>query len=293
MSVSRTLGERRSMVVPGAGTIEYRERAGTGSPIVFAHGVGVNGDLWRRVAPALAERGHRTIAPDLPLGAHSIPLSEKPDMSLPGLATILAGFIDALGLRHVTLVANDTGGAITQAFIGRRPSRVARLVLTSCDAFDRYPPPAVAYLKPTARVPGGLWVLGQMVRFKPVQRLPIAYGWAKSNPVEPRIMESYTRPVRVNPGVRADLARVLKQARKSDMEAASRSVTAFDKPALVVWAADDRFFPVEHGRALADLMPHARLELVEHSRTFIPEDQPEELVRLVLRGAGLGGRDAA
>jgi pimeloyl-ACP methyl ester carboxylesterase len=93
--------------------------------------------------------------PDLPLGAHSVPLSEAPDMSLPGLATIFGGFLDALDLRDVTLVANDTGGAITQALIGRRPPRVARLVLTSCDAFDRYPPPAVAYLKPTARVPGG------------------------------------------------------------------------------------------------------------------------------------------
>jgi pimeloyl-ACP methyl ester carboxylesterase len=281
MSVSKALGERRTVVVPGAGTIEYRELPGSGAPVVFAHGVGVNGDLWRRVAPALAERGHRTVVPDLPLGAHSIPLSEKPDMSLPGLATILGGFIDALGLEGVTLVANDTGGAITQAYIGRRPERIGQLVLTSCDAFDRYPPPAVAYLKPTARVPGGLWALGQAVRFKPVQRLPIAYGWATHNPIEPDIMRSYTTNIRTNPGVRADLARVLKGARESDMRAASLSVANFDKPALVVWAADDLFFPIEHGRALADLMPQGRFELIERSRTFIPEDQPERLVELV------------
>jgi pimeloyl-ACP methyl ester carboxylesterase len=65
------------------------------------------------------------------------------------------------------------------------------------------------------------------------------------------------------------------------MEAASHSVANFDRPALVVWAADDLFFPIEHGRALADLMPNARFELVRHSRTFIAEDQPEELVRLI------------
>jgi pimeloyl-ACP methyl ester carboxylesterase len=281
MSVTEALGERRTIDVPGAGTIEYRER-GSGPPVVFAHGVGVNGDLWRNVAPALAEAGHRTIAPDLPLGAHSIPLEHEPDMSLPGLADILGGFLEALDLEDVTLVANDTGGAITQALIGRRPPRVARLVLTSCDAFDRYPPPAVAYLKPTARVPGGLWLLGKAVRFKPVQRLPIAYGWATHRPIEPRIMESYTANIRTNPGVRADLARVLRGARKSDMQAASRSVANFDRPALVVWAADDKFFPVEHGRALADLMPQGRFELIENSRTFIPEDQPGELLRLLL-----------
>jgi len=249
---------------------------------VFAHGVGVNGDLWRNVAVPLADRGRWTIVPDLPLGAHSIPLSEQPDMSLPGLADILGGFVEALGLTDVTLVANDTGGAITQCYIGRRPERIGRLVLTSCDAFDRYPPPAVAYLKPTARVPGGLWALGQAVRLKPVQRLPIAYGWATHRPIEPRIMRSYTASVRTNAGVRADLGRVLKGARKQDMQAASRSVANFDKRATVVWAADDRFFPVEHGRALADLLPNARFELVERSRTFIPEDQPGELVRPIV-----------
>src|SRR4051794_37156004 len=145
MAVSEVLGERRTVDVPGAGTIGYRER-GDGPPIVFAHGVGVNGDLWRKVAPELADDGYRCIVPDLPLGAHSIPLEKAPDMSLPGLAHILASFVDALGLHEATLVANDTGGAITQAYIGRNPERIARLVLTSCDAFDRYPPPAVAYL---------------------------------------------------------------------------------------------------------------------------------------------------
>jgi pimeloyl-ACP methyl ester carboxylesterase len=278
MSISESLGARRTVEI-AAGTIEYRER-GSGTPVVFAHGVGVNGDLWRKVAPELAA-GHRVIVPDLPLGGHSIPLSGEPDMSLPGLADILSSFFDALDLEDATLVANDTGGAITQALIGRRPERIGRLVLTSCDAFDRYPPPAVAYLKPTARVPGGLALLGQAVRFKAVQRLPIAYGWATHEPIEPRIMDSYTKNVRTNPGVRADLGRVLKQARKSDMQAASRSVANFDRPALVVWAADDKFFPVEHGRALADLMPNARFELVEGSRTFIPEDQPERLVELI------------
>src|SRR3954465_10651182 len=226
MSISESLGPSARVPVPGAGEIEYRS-SGEERPVVFAHGVGVNGDLWRSVAPPVATAGFRCVVPDLPLGAHSVPLSERPDMSLPGLADILYGFIEGLSLEGGTPVANDTGGAITQAYIGRRPERIARLVLTSCDAFDRYPPPAVAYLKPTARVPGGLWTLGQAVRLKAVQRLPIAYGWATHSAIEPRVMESYTRPMRTSAGVRADLARVLRQARKSDMEAASRSVAAF------------------------------------------------------------------
>jgi pimeloyl-ACP methyl ester carboxylesterase len=81
MAISPELGERRTVETP-AGTIEYRE-SGSGQPVVFVHGVGVNGDLWRNVAPELAD-DWRCIVPDLPLGGHSIPLNDEPDLSLFG-----------------------------------------------------------------------------------------------------------------------------------------------------------------------------------------------------------------
>ena len=277
MAVSDALGERSTVEV-AAGTLEYRER-GDGPPVVFAHGAAVNGDLWRKVAPELAQ-DHRCIVPDLPLGGHSIPLNGEPDLSLFGAADLLADFIEALDLSDVTLVANDTGGAISQALVGRRPERIGRLLLTSCDAFENYPPKAVAYLKPTARVPPALWLLAQAMRFKPAQRLPIAYGWATHEPIEPRIMESYLGDLRANAGVRRDFACLLRQADAADCRQASESLREFDRPALVVWAADDKFFPREHGRRLAELLPQGRFELVQGSRTFIPEDNPGSLVEL-------------
>src|SRR5947208_777214 len=114
MSISQELGERRTADIP-AGRLEYRER-GSGPPMVFAHGAGVNGDLWRKVAPELADR-HRCIVPDLPLGGHSLPLNGGADRSLFGQAAILADFLDALDLEEVTLVGNDTGGAVSQALV--------------------------------------------------------------------------------------------------------------------------------------------------------------------------------
>src|SRR5919202_6091463 len=126
MSVSDALGERRRVDVE-AGTIDYRER-GSGPPLVFVHGVGVNGDLWRRVAPALAD-GHRCIVPDLPLGSHSRPLREDADLSLPGLARMVADLLAALDLQDVTIVASDTGGAVSQWLVGHHGERIAHLVL--------------------------------------------------------------------------------------------------------------------------------------------------------------------
>jgi pimeloyl-ACP methyl ester carboxylesterase len=277
VAISDALGEPRTVEI-GQGALEYRTR-GSGPRLVFAHGAAVNGDLWRNVAPALAVE-RRCIVPDLPLGGHSLPLRGEHDMSLFGLGNILADFIEALELHDVTLIANDTGGAISQALVARRPERLGRLVLTSCDAFDNYPPKAVAYLKPTARVRPAFWLLAQSMRAVRLQRLPIAYGWATHSPIEPRIMNSYLSSLRTNSGVRRDFARVLRAADPRDTQEAADGLRHFDKPALVVWAADDRFFPREHGRRLAELL-RGRFELVEGSRTFIPEDNPAALVELL------------
>jgi pimeloyl-ACP methyl ester carboxylesterase len=278
MSVSAVLGDRRTVEIP-AGTIEYRER-GAGSPVVFVHGVGVNGDLWRGVAPRLAGE-HRCIVPDLPLGAHSRPLHADADLSLPGMARIVADLIAALDLADVTIVANDTGGAVAQWLVGHHPERIGRLVLTSCDAFEKFPPTPQRYLEVAARSRALMWLVGWSVQFRVVQRLPTAYGWVTSRPIEEPIMRSYTDPVRTNPGVRRDLTRLLRAVDTRYTYEAAEALRGFERPALVLWAEGDRIFPREHGRRLAELLPQGGFELVPDSRTFIPEEQPEWLAARV------------
>ena len=272
------LGERRAARIP-AGTIEYRE-AGVGPPIVFVHGVGVNGNLWRRVVPPLTD-GWRCIVPDLPFGSHSQPLRPDADLSLPGLARMVADFIEALGLEDVTVVANDTGGAVAQWLVGHHPERIAALVLTSCDAFDKFPPTPQRYLEVAARYRPLMWFVAWSARFKPVQRLRTAYGWTTRSAIDATIMRSYTDPVRTIPGVRRDLARLLRAVDTRYTYQAAEALRAFDRPALVAWAAEDRLFPLEHGRRLAELLPQGSFVTVPASRTFIPEEQPGRLAALV------------
>ena len=278
MSISDALGERRVAEIP-AGPIEYRER-GEGAPVVFVHGVGVNGDLWRHVAPPLADAGHRCIAPDWPLGGHSLPLRPDADLSLPGLARIVADFLEALDLRDACVVANDTGGAVTQWLLGHHAERVGRAVLTSCDAFQKFPPAPQLYLKPAARL-RLLGLVARAVQWKPVQRTPTAYGWTTKKPIDPEIMRSYTSHIAQEPAVRRDLSRLLLAVDTRYTHEAADALPLFDKPALVVWASDDKLFPREHGRRLAELLPQGRFELIEDSRTFIPEEQPERLVAMI------------
>src|SRR6266567_7552876 len=134
------------------GTVRYSDQ-GTGPTLVFLHGLLANRLLWGRVIPRLVSH-FRCIAPDLPLGAHSHPLHPDANLSPLGVAQLVADFLEALDLHEVTLIGNDTGGAICQLVIAHHPERITRLVLTNCDAFEQFFPPLVSPFHYGARVFG-------------------------------------------------------------------------------------------------------------------------------------------
>ena len=207
----------------------------------------------------------------------------KADLTPPGLAALIGDFLDALDLRDVTIVANDTGGALTQILMTTRPERLARVVLTNCDCFERFFPPLFTPLVGAARIPGALWTLVQLMRPRFTWRLPIAYGWLAKRPIDIAAMRTYLRPIQKKHGIRRDTARVLRGVHRKHTLRAAELLPSFDKPVLLVWASDDRVFPLAYGERLAALLPAARLVPVADSYTFVPEDQPQALVDAVLR----------
>jgi pimeloyl-ACP methyl ester carboxylesterase len=262
-----------------AGIIDYEDTGGSGPVVVLLHGLAMDGSVWRNVVSDL--RGdHRCVVPTLPLGAHRRPMRPDADLSLRGHARILAEFLERLDLRAVTLVQSDIG--IAQVLAGERPERVARLVLVSCEAFDNYPPGlpgrVVAF---AAKLPGGLNALVQPLRLRPLRRLPLAYGWMAKRRIPNEITDAWLRPALTQREIRRDLIKYLRAVDKGDMLAAAESLRSFDRPALVVWAAEDRIMPPEHGRRLAELLPNGRLVEIRDSYTLIPEDQPGELARAI------------
>jgi pimeloyl-ACP methyl ester carboxylesterase len=283
MSRSEELGERREVTLP-QGTIRYRER-GSGEPIVFVHGLLVNGDLWRKVVPSLAQ-DFRCITPDWPLGGHEPPLAANADLTPPGMARLIDGFMAKLDLRDVTLVGNDTGGAFSQLVAVEHPERLARLVLTPCDSYDNFLPAMFKDLQVGARLPGGTWVLAQTLRIRPAHRLPMMFGWLAKRPVERDVMDSYLGPVKRDRGVRRDVGKVLRGISKRYTLDAGERLRDFRRPTLIVWAREDRVFPFEHGERLAKTIPNARLEAVEDSYSFVPEDQPQRLAQLIAEFVG-------
>jgi pimeloyl-ACP methyl ester carboxylesterase len=262
----------REIRVP-AGTIRYRE-AGAGPPIVFVHGYLVDGRLWDGVVEALADR-YRCIAPDWPIGAQTIAMSPDADLTPPGVATIIETFLDALDLEDVTLVGNDSGGAMCQVLVARRPTRIGRLVLTNCDTHENFPPGIFKALPPLARIPGGVPVLALPFRVPAVVRLAFR-PFAKTTP-PPGLLESWAKPATTDKGVLRDLGKVTRGMNKEHTLAAAESLSGSEFPLLLAWAPDDRFFPLRYAERLAAEIGGAKLVRIPDSGTFVPLDQPVRL----------------
>jgi pimeloyl-ACP methyl ester carboxylesterase len=272
------LGPSRTLDLGGGRRIRAHA-TGDGPPIVFVHGLLVNANLWRKVVPRL--EGFTRITLDLPLGSHLEPMSKDADLRPPALADLIADAIEALDLSDATVVGNDTGGGITQIMVTRRPERIGALVLTSCDAFENFPPRFFRIVLAPALIPGAIPVAFGALRLRPLRRLPIAFGWLTNEPIDPQAEDSYVLPVLTRKEIRRDLRRVLGGLDPAETLDAAAKLTAWDKPALIAWSERDRFFPPAHGERLARVIPGARLEIIEGARTFSPEDRPERLAAAI------------
>ena len=188
---SPDLGPAKELELP-QGRLRYHD-TGSGPPLVFVHGALVNANLWRKVVPALAP-DFRCVALDLPFGSHLVPMPPEADLSAPAFADLIADAIEALALDDVTLVGNDTGGALSQLVVTRRQERLGRLVLTSCDAFDNFPPKAMKPLMPVLRLPGALPVVLAPFRLAAARKRATTMIRATKRPIDLEAAESYALP---------------------------------------------------------------------------------------------------
>ena len=258
------------------GTLRYQD-VGTGPAVVFIHGLLVNGQLWRKVTPTLSGSA-RCIVPDLPLGSHSIPMKPDADLSVDGVAKLVADFIEALDLRDVTLVGNDSGGAIAQIVAARYSARVGRLVLTTCDAYEVFPPPLFSYLRLLPYVPGLTALLAKgMLRFKALRNLPLAYGLLAKSGIPDEIAKSYVEPCAANPAIRRDVSKFARTTSPSVTLQVAKELRTFQHPVLLLWTPEDRFFPVSLAHRFMEDLPNASLVTIEDAHVFVAEDKPERV----------------
>ena len=256
------------------GTVRYRD-TGSGPTLLFVHGILVDGLLWQDTVDRLAAT-HRCVVPDLPLGAHDLPMRPGAALDPPGLADLVGEFMAALDLTEVVLIGNDTGGTVCQLVVARHPERLAGLVLTNTEAFEHFP----LLLRPLqlGGSRAGIAATTRLLARRPVQRLLL--GLASRRPYDPALAHRWLGRCG-RPGIRDDLRTVLGGLGPRHTITAARSFAGFDRPVLIAWGEDDRVFPMRSAERFAAAFPDARVVRVPRSRAFVPLDAPEALAGAV------------
>lgn len=261
------------------GTVNYRiagPEEATAPPVVFVHAFLTDGTLWSRVTQVLAERGVRSYAPDWPLGSHRTPLNSDADMSPRGIARQILEFLEALDLDDVTLVGNDTGGALCQFVIDEDPRRVGRVVLTNCDGLDVFPPTAFKPLFALLRSERRARFLAGQMRIRPLRQSWLGFGMlAHDLPAD--LTRAWIEPALHDSRVIRDATRFLKAVDPGDLLDVSTRLDRFRGAVTLAWGADDHAFTTKLGKRLQQQFRDAKFVSVPKSRTFVPLDAPQSL----------------
>ena len=274
---------RRSVVSTRVGPVPVRVFAGpyADAPVVLCvHGALVDGRVWDGVATRLT--GEATVLlPDLPLGAHQAAVPDRSRLNPPDLAGAIVDLLDGLGRATATLIGNDSGGALSQVAVARFPERFDALVLTSCDAFEHFPPPLLRAFPWLVRLPGGTRAVARLFTLPPLFSRPGPLNLLSARGLDPVVARSMMGAVLTDDGVRDDLtAFVLGMDKRHTLDAAERLAT-WPKPAVIAWSRRDRIFPPADGERLAATLPGAELVWIEDALTFSMLDQPAAVATAV------------
>lgn len=272
MTTTPAAGQRKEVQL-AAGTIRYRE-AGKGKPIVFVHGYLVDGRLWDGVVDALGDR-FRCIAPDWPLGAQQVAMNPTADLSPPGIAALISDFLEKLDLEDVTIVGNDSGGAMSQVLVTTRPERIGRLVLTNCDTHENFPPGIFKAMPALAKLPGGMQLLAAPFRVPALARRTFA-PFARTK-IPDGLVASWMRPAAGDRDVMRDLKKVTAGMNNRHTLAAAEKLRTSNLPLLLLWAPGDKYFPLTYAERLQSEVPHTTLIQIPNAKTFVCLDQPKQV----------------
>lgn len=264
----------RSSVTTRHGEIAYLER-GRGPTALFVHGVLLNAHLWDATIELLAS-DRQCVAVDL-MGHGDTVVALDQDLSFVAQAEMLIGFIDALGVDQVDLVANDSGGAIAQILAARSPERVRSLTLTNCDTHDNVFPPAVVPLFEAIKSAKLLEIVEPMQADPSVARAFFASTLERPADLSDETVRAFVEPLIRNEKTGRCVQRWVEAVSADDLAEVTPLLGRITAPTLIVWGTDDVFFDVDWAHWLRGRIPGAIVVEVPGARLFFPLERPSML----------------
>jgi len=270
----------KTIVLSGA-PLDYRD-VGQGRPVVFVHGVYINGTVWDDVVEQL-QATHRCIVPTWPLGAHAHEMPAGTDLSIDATARRLPELLEALDLTDAVVVGNDSGGGITLTSLGTGHaglSRIGALVITNCDTFDHFPPPSFKPVVKLCQLNAAIG--GSVVRFfasAPGKRM--FFKQVCHTKVSDERIDAILGAFRTSARSRRDGVTVTASMRNQTLDALP-ALAGLDVPVHVVWGVEDKVFPKGDGEKLAATAKHGSYQPVEGSGAYVMVDQPAVLAKAIV-----------
>jgi haloalkane dehalogenase len=259
--------ESRYAEVDGVRLAYLDEGDPDGAPVWFLHGEPTWSYLWRDVFPPVRDAGFRCIVPDLA----GFGRSEKPEQvewySYDRHTALMAGLLEHLDLRGVTMVVHDWGGAIGLRVAVERRERVDRLVLLDTGLFTGHQRMTDAwtafrdFVARTEDLPISMLVDGATKRALTDEE-KAAYDAPFPTPASKAGARAFPLMIPTSPDMpgAAAGARTLEALRDDD------------RPKLVLWADGDPIIPLSVGRRFAEAIGAPEPEVVEDASHFLQED---------------------
>ena len=268
------------------GTSVRVQEVGEGEPVLFVHGSPAAGATW---AVMLAELGGlRRIVVDNPGAGLSEPITLTPDTADDYYSYYVTDLMDALGLERAHVVASSLGGALALCAAGRDLARFASMVLMGGPWMA--PGRAVPAAERLMLLPGAGAVLGRlpMPRSMMVASLRgIGHGASIDAGRIPEPWWAWNDALVRHTDTFGNDCRLVRAFRGSGLSYAPRWQITLDElarievPTLAVWGADDTDVDASTGRAMADALPHGRIEVLPGSGHLPWIDYPDQVANLV------------
>ena len=248
-------------------------------PLLLVHGIPTSSQLWRRVMRDLASE-FRCLAPDL-MGLGDTRCDPHGDCyGMDAQARMLADFMDAKGCPRFGLICHDQGGAAAQLLATTHPERIRCFVLTNCVCYDNWPVPAVAWLQALMRLPllPSALIRARVFHLRE-QRSPwsaFRRGVHDPSHLSNAMIAEYLRPLLASRTSRRRFMRFILAGDPRHSLRAAEGLRHFEAPALVLWAADDRYISPSWGLRLHEDIPGSQgFELIPFCGHFWQEERPE------------------
>lgn len=253
---------------------------GTGEPLLLLHGFSQCWYEWRKIMPLLADK-YTIVAPDLRgLGDSS---KNVDDFDVGSVAGDIHKLVEQLGWERLKLVAHDWGGPVAYAFTAQQPEKVEKLVIIEAalpgagweQGWDFREGWSLQWFIPflaTPELPAKL-VAGREREF--LEYLYNSFYYNKAA-MEPDAIDEYVRVYSEPNGMNTAFGYY------RDVYKSAAQVKEFARQKLkmpVLGIGGEKSFGTLVENSLKNVAENVRGVVIENAGHFIPEEQPEVLVK--------------